>query len=77
MPEDQVIAAAARLTNALQGINQHQLNTSTLNALSDLRNVFYEGANATNAPGKQVNNKEVEIWDQSPPKDRPMLDLPK
>jgi hypothetical protein len=29
-PEDQVIAAAARLTNALQGINQPQQNTSTL-----------------------------------------------
>jgi hypothetical protein len=60
-----------RLTNALQGINQPQLNTSTLQALSDLRNVFYKAANATNAPGKQVTNKEVKIWDQSPTKDRP------
>jgi hypothetical protein len=51
-PKDQVIAAVARLTNALQGINQPQLNTSTLQALSDLRGVFYKAANATNAPGK-------------------------
>ena len=71
MPEDQVIAAAAHLTNALQGIDQPQLNTSTLQALSDLRDVFYKAANATNAPGKQVTNKEVKIWDQSPTKDRP------
>jgi hypothetical protein len=73
MPEDQVIVAAAHLTNALQvqGINQPQLHTSTLQALGDLRDVFYEAANATNAPGKQVTIKEVEIWDQSPTKDRP------
>jgi hypothetical protein len=69
-PEDQVIAAAAHLTNALHGINQPQLNTSTLQALGDLCDVFYEAANATNAPGKKVPNKEVEIWDQSPMKDR-------
>jgi hypothetical protein len=61
MPEDQVIVAAACLTNALQGINQPQLNTSTLQALGDLRDVFYEAANTTNAPGKQVTNKEVKI----------------
>ncbi len=66
MPEDQVIAAAARLTNALQGINQPQLNTSTLQALGDLQIEFYEATKATNAPGKQVTNKEVKIWDQSP-----------
>jgi hypothetical protein len=71
MPDDQVIAAAAGLTNVLQGINQPQLNTSTLQALGDHCNVFYEAANATNAPGKQVTNKEVKIWDQSPTKDRP------
>jgi hypothetical protein len=70
-PEDQVIAAAAHLTNALQGINQPQLNTSALQAPSDLQDVIYEAANATNAPGKQVTNKEVKIWDQSPMKDRP------
>jgi hypothetical protein len=80
-PENQVIAAAACLTNALQGINQPQLNTSTLQALDDLCNVFYEAANATNAPGKQVTNKEVEIWDQSLTKDRwvtfePKFELP-
>jgi hypothetical protein len=69
--EDQVIAAAARLTNALQGINQPQLNTSTLQALADLRDVFYKAANATNTPGKQVTNKEVKIWDQSPTKGIP------
>jgi hypothetical protein len=61
MPEDQVIAAAARLTNALQGINQPQLNTSTLQALGDLQIEFYEATKATNAPGKQVTNKEVKI----------------
>jgi hypothetical protein len=69
--EDQVIAAAAHLTNELQGINQPQLNTSTLQLLGDLRDVFYEAANATNATEKQVTNKEVKIWDQSPTKDRP------
>jgi hypothetical protein len=71
MLEDQVIAAAACLKNALKGINQPQLNTSTLQALGDLRNVFYKAANTTNAPGKQVPNKQVKIWDQSPMKDRP------
>ncbi len=40
-PEDQVIAAAAHLTNVLQGIDQPQLNTSTLQALGDLRDVFW------------------------------------
>jgi hypothetical protein len=69
-PEDQVIAAAACLKNALEGINQPQLNTSTLQALGDLRDVFYKATNATNLPGKQVTNKEVKIWDQSPMKDR-------
>jgi hypothetical protein len=61
MLEDQVIAAAVCLTNALQGINQPQLNILTFQALGDLRDVFYEAANATNVPGKQVTNKEVTI----------------
>jgi hypothetical protein len=49
-PEDQVIAAAAHLTDTLQGIKSPQLHTSTLQALSDLHDVFYEATNATNAP---------------------------
>jgi hypothetical protein len=74
-PEDQVIAAAARLTNVLQGIDQPQLNTSTLQAFGDLRDVFHKATNATNAPGKQVTTKDVEIWDQSPTKDRPTKEV--
>ncbi len=49
MPEDQVIVAPACLTDTLQGIKSPQLHTSTLQALGDLCNVFYEAANATNA----------------------------
>jgi hypothetical protein len=49
-PEDQVIAAVACLMDTLQGIKSPQLHTSTLQALGNLHNVFYEGANATNAP---------------------------
>jgi hypothetical protein len=49
-PEDQVIAAAACLTDTLQGIKSPQLHTSTLQALGNLRNEFYEAANAINAP---------------------------
>jgi hypothetical protein len=50
MPEDQVIAAAACLMDTLQGLKSPQLHTSTLQALGDLRNIFYEASNATNAP---------------------------
>jgi hypothetical protein len=42
--------AFSRLTDTLQGIKSPQLHTSTLQALGDLRDVFYEAANATNAP---------------------------
>jgi hypothetical protein len=42
--------AATCLTDTLQGIKSAQLHTSTLQALGDLRNVFYEATNATNAP---------------------------
>jgi hypothetical protein len=48
-PEDQLIAAAARLTDTLQDIKSPQLHTSTLQALGDFCNVFYKAANATNA----------------------------
>jgi hypothetical protein len=50
MPEDLVIEAAACLTDTLQGIKSPQLHTSTLQALGDLRDVFYKAANATNTP---------------------------
>jgi hypothetical protein len=40
-PKDQVIVAAACLTDTLQGIKSPQLHTSTLEALGDLCNVFY------------------------------------
>ena len=50
MPEDQVIAAAACLTNILQGIRSPQLHTSTLKLLCDLQDIFYEVANTTQDP---------------------------
>ena len=49
-PEDQVIAAAAHLSNTLQGIRSPQLHTSTLKLLCDLQDIFYEVANTTQDP---------------------------
>ena len=46
-PEDQVIAAAAHLSNTLQGIRSPQLHTSTLKSLGDLQDIFHEAANRT------------------------------
>jgi len=49
-PEDQVIAAAAHLTDTLQGITSPHLNTSTLKLLGDLQDIFHKAANSTQAP---------------------------
>ena len=46
-PEDQVIAAAAHLSNTLQGIRSPQLHTSTLKSLGNLQDIFHEAANKT------------------------------
>jgi hypothetical protein len=46
-PEDQVIATAARLMDALQGIRSPQLQTSTLKSLSDIQDIFHKAANTT------------------------------
>jgi hypothetical protein len=61
MPEDQVIAAAARLTDTLQGIKSPQLHTSTLQALGDLHDVFFEAANATKAPLFAANTSPRQV----------------
>ncbi len=45
--EDQVIAAAAHLSNTLQGIRSPQLHTSTLKSLGDLQDIFHIAANKT------------------------------
>jgi hypothetical protein len=47
MPEDQVIAAAANLSNTLQGIRSPQLHASTLKLLGDLQEIVHEAANKT------------------------------
>jgi hypothetical protein len=60
-PEDQVIAAAACLTDTLQGIKSPQLHTSTLQALGDLCDVFYETATATNAPLFTADNSPKQV----------------
>jgi hypothetical protein len=49
-PEDQVIAAAAHLTDTLEGIRSPQLQTSTLKSLGDLQDIFHEAANKTHDP---------------------------
>jgi hypothetical protein len=72
MPEDQVIAAAARLTDTLQGIKSPQLHTSTIQALGDLRNVFYEAANATNAPLFAADTSPRQVA-PLPPRDSPLV----
>jgi hypothetical protein len=69
-PEDQVILAAARPTDTLQGIKSPQLHTSTLQALGDLRDIFYEAASTTNAslfPADTPSRKEAPL----PPRDSP------
>jgi hypothetical protein len=68
--EDQVIVAAARLTDTLQGIKSPQLHTSTLQALGDLRDVFYEAANATNAPLFAADTSQTQVA-PLPPHDSP------
>ncbi len=70
MPEDQVIAAAACLTDTLEGIKSPQLHTSTLQALGDLCNVFYEAANATNAPLFAADTSPRQVA-PLPPRDSP------
>ena len=50
MPEDQVIAAAAHLTDTFQGIGSRPLHNSTLQALSNLCDVFHGATKATNTP---------------------------
>jgi hypothetical protein len=68
--EDQVIAAAARLMVTLQGIKSPQLHTSTLQALGNLPYVFYEAANATNAPLIAVDTSPRQVA-PLPPRDSP------
>jgi hypothetical protein len=50
MPEDQVIAAAAHLTDTLQGIRCPHQHTSTLKLLGDLQDIFHQAVNSTQAP---------------------------
>ena len=49
-PEDRVIAAAAHLTDTLEGIRSPQLQTSTLKSLGNLQDIFHEAANKTHNP---------------------------
>jgi hypothetical protein len=49
-PEGHVIAAAAHLTNTLQGIRPPELHTYTLKSLGDLQDIFREAANTTLDP---------------------------
>jgi hypothetical protein len=71
-PEDQVIAAAACVMDTLQGIKSPQLHTSTLQALGDLHNVFYEAANATNAPLFAADTSPRQVA-PLPPHDTPQV----
>ncbi len=73
-PEDQVIAAAACLTDTLQGIKSPQLHTSTLQALGDLRDVFYEAANATNAPLFAADTSPMQVAPLPPCDSPPVLE---
>ncbi len=41
-PEDQIIAAVARLTNAIQGTITANMCTSTLKLLGDLQSIFHD-----------------------------------
>jgi hypothetical protein len=43
-PEDQIIAAAACLTNAIQGTITANMRTSTLKSLGDLQSIFHDAA---------------------------------
>jgi hypothetical protein len=43
-PEDQIIVAAARLTDAIQGTITANMHTSTLKSLGDLQSIFHNAA---------------------------------
>ncbi len=50
-----VIAAAAHLTDTLEGIKSPQLQTSTLKSLGDLQDIFHEAANKTHDPSPSLS----------------------
>ena len=62
-PEDKVIAAAAHVTDTLQGIGSPPLHTSTLQALGNLCNVFHKATRATNAP---ILASDIYPWQAAP-----------
>ncbi len=57
-PEDQIIVAAARLTDAIQGTITANMRTSTLKSLVDLQSIFHY---ATNGYNTHQSKAEVRI----------------
>jgi hypothetical protein len=47
-PKDQIIAAAAPLTNAIQGTITANMRTSTLKLLGNLQSIFHDAAKGYN-----------------------------
>jgi hypothetical protein len=47
-PKDQIIAVAARLTNAIQGTITANMRTSTLKSLGNLQSIFHEAVKGCN-----------------------------
>ncbi len=55
-PEDQIIAAAARLTNTIQGTIIATLCTSTLKSLGNLQSIFHNAAK-----GYDIHQSKAEV----------------
>ncbi len=49
IPKDQIIAAAACLTDAIQGTITANMRTSTLKSLGDLQSIFHDAAKGYDA----------------------------
>jgi hypothetical protein len=55
-PKDQIIVAAARLTNAIQGTITVNMRTSSLKLLGDLQSIFHDAAK-----GYDTHNSKAEV----------------
>jgi hypothetical protein len=81
-PEDQIIAAAARLTDAIQGTIITNMRTSTLKSLSNLQSIFHDAAKGydthqskAEVPIMRAVQHHAPVSPQTPDNNTPMKSL--
>ena len=64
-PEDRIIAAATRLTNAIQGTTTTNIHTSTLQSLDNLQQIFHDAARKADSPSNTGTRPRQETFHPS------------